>query len=104
MTVRDAIVGIFADIKVSSGATICVDGVTAFQALVDDTTFMHQGLSLEVARIKNIFKKNCCRESSPGTGSRNKKGLPRRRSHFSSSSFTYSSHLKFKNQKLGTFN
>jgi hypothetical protein len=53
---RDALVEISADIKISSGVTIRVDGAPAFQALVDDPTLTRHGLSLVIGRLKNINK------------------------------------------------
>jgi len=53
---RAAIIETTADLKCADGAIIRVDGATALQALVTDSTLNSLNLTLEVGRLKNINK------------------------------------------------
>jgi hypothetical protein len=55
-TLRDALIEMSAELKVSSGTTIRADGATALQALVGDQILSQHGISMEIGRLKNINK------------------------------------------------
>ena len=56
VSLREAIIEMIADLKVSSGAVVRVDGATSMQSLVGDLTLQKLCITLEVGRLKNINK------------------------------------------------